>query len=261
MPSPFPGMDPYLEHPEIWPGVHHWLIIAIADVLVPQLRPKYRVAVEVRTYATSGVDSLLVGIPDVTVRRSQQRSQSEANQTLANLAVATPPATPVTVKVPMPLDIREGYLEVREVETREVVTAIELLSPGNKRAGKGRKVYEEKRQKVLGSQTHLVEIDLLRSGDPLPVLGAGVQSNYRILVSRSDCRPQADLYGFNLPDEIPAFRLPLRSEDSEPTVDLQALLGQVYDRAGYDLAIDYSRDPVPPLSKAETTWTNHLLQK
>lgn len=67
MPSPFPGMDPYLEHPDLWPGVHHFLITAIAQLLSPQLRPKYVVSVEVRMYESNDEQSLLVGIPDVSV--------------------------------------------------------------------------------------------------------------------------------------------------------------------------------------------------
>lgn len=143
MPSPFPGMNPYLEHPALWAGIHHWLIITIAENLVPQLRPKYRVAVEVRMYESSG-ESLLVGIPDVAI----QRSQSVTNQTAPNVAVAEPSTQPLTVTVPMPETVKQGYLEIREVATCEVVTAIELLSPVNKRSGEGRKIYETKRLRV-----------------------------------------------------------------------------------------------------------------
>ncbi len=71
MPSPFPGMDPYLEGPNFWPEVHSRLIIEIAELLVPQLRPKYRVALEKRVYESAGNESLLVGIPDVVVQRRQ----------------------------------------------------------------------------------------------------------------------------------------------------------------------------------------------
>ncbi len=257
MPSPFPGMDPYLEHPELWPGVHHWLIIAIAESLVPQLRPKYRVAVEVRVYETSGDKSLLVGIPDVTV----QRPVSAINKGDLNVAIASPPSQPVTVTLPMPETHKEGYLEVRDVATGEVVTAIEILSPTNKRPGEGRKAYENKRQRVLGRLTHLVEIDLLRAGQPMPIVSNGIEGSYRILVSRGEHRPQAELYVFNLQDSVPSFPLPLRSGDTEPLVDLQGLLNQVYDRAAYDLVINYNREPVPPLSEVDAAWAEAVLQE
>lgn len=256
MPNPFPGMNPYLEHPEFWPEVHHLLIGTIAESLNPQLLPKYRVAIEKRVYRISGEDSLLVGIPDVTVEHSRA-----TNLNSFNVAVAAPPATPVAVTVPMPMEFREGYLEVRETATKEVVSVIEVLSPTNKRLGKGRDTYEEKRQEILGGRTHLVEIDLLRGGEPMPVFGAPIQGSYRILVSRGDRRPRADLYVFNLPDMIPSFPLPLRSEDVEPVLNLQALLGRVYDRAGYEVAIDYRSQPVPPLSPVEADWMDSLLRK
>ncbi len=257
MPYPFPGMNPYLEHPEFWAEVHHLLIGLIAESLNPQLLPKYRVAIEKRVYQMNGEDALFVGIPDATVERS--RTATNVNPT--NVAVATPSASPITVTLPMLMEFREGYLEVRETATKEVVTVIEVLSPTNKRPGKGRDTYEQKRQEVLSSRTHLVEIDLLRGGNPMAFFGSGIQGYYRILVSRSDRRPRADLYVFNLPDVIPLFPLPLHSEDVEPVVDLQALLSYVYDRAGYDVAIDYRRDLVPPLSEVEANWMDALLRE
>ncbi len=257
MPSPFPGMNPYLEHPAVWPGVHHWLIIAIADALNPQLLPKYRVAVEVRIYETLGEDFLLVGIPDVTVKRSLSASKSVTS----NVSVAEPATQPLNIILPIPETIRQGYLEVREVATKEVVTTIELLSPVNKRSGEGRKKYESKRMKVLGSYTNLIEIDLLRNGKPMPMFTNGIESDYRILMSRSGKRPQADLYTFNLQDIIPTFPLPLKADDTEPIIDLQQLLNGVYERAGYDLEIDYKDDPVPSLSEDNSIWTNQLLKE
>lgn len=255
--SPFPGMNPYLEHPELWPGVHHWLIIAIAELLVPQLRPKYRVSVEVRIYDTSGEKSLLVGIPDLTVQRPRTTTKS----TTQNVAVASPPSQPARVTIPLPETVKEGYLEVREVTTGEVVTVIEILSPKNKRSGEGRQAYEKKRQRILGSSSHLVEIDLLRDGESMPVFGDNLQGSYRVLVSRGERRPEADLYVFNLQDLIPKFPLPLRSGDREPLVDLQALLNGVYDKAGYDLVVDYSREAVPPLSETDAVWADVWLRE
>ncbi|OUL27958.1 hypothetical protein BV378_09455 [Nostoc sp. RF31YmG] len=255
--SPFPGMNPYLEHPELWPEFHHWIITAIAEFLVPQLRPKYRVAVEKRVYQVTDETSVLVGIPDVSVGRSLIKTETESS----SVAVVSAPVKPVTVNVPMPEEAREGYLEVREVGTGEVVTVIEVLSPKNKRSGEGRNAYEGKRQQVLGSMSHLVEIDLLRGGKPMPILGNEIQASYRILVSRSNYRPKAELYPFNLPEPIPAFLLPLRKGDTEPLLDLQALIHGVYDRAGLDLAIDYTREPVPPLSEADGIWVDALLKE
>lgn len=257
MANPFPGMNPYLESPELWPQVHHLLISRIFESLVPQLLPKYIVDIEKRVYELSGENSLLVGIPDVTV----QRSPSPINPTSSNVAVATPPVTALKVRLPVPVEFREAYLEVRDTETREVVTVIEVLSPANKRPGKGREMYENKREKVFGSRSHLVEIDLLRSYQPLPVFGNDIEANYRILVSRANQKPLGDLYLFNLPDMIPQFPLPLRGGDAEPIVDLQGLLNGVYDRAAYDFRIDYTAAPVPPLSETDAVWADSLFRE
>ena len=106
-----------------------------------------------------------------------------------------------------------------------------------------------------------MEIDLLRQWEPMPILEQNIQSRYRMLVSRSDRRPLADLYAFNLPDGIPSFPLPLLSGDVEPIVDLKALLDLVYDRAVYRLQINYNSEPVPALTDAETTWADALLKE
>ena len=256
MPNPFPGMNPYLEHPDFWPEVHHLLISMLQESLVPQLVPKYRVAIEKRIYELKGEQSLLVGIPDVSIQRNATPRNSNSS-----VAVATRTATPLKVGLPMFEEVREAYLEIRDIASKEVVTVIEVLSPANKRPGKGREMYEEKRDKVLGSRSHLVEIDLLRSYEPLPVFGNDIEGSYRILVSRGDCRPAADLYLFNLPDAIPAFALPLRGGDVEPIVDLQALLNTVYDRAGYDFTLDYTAEPVPALSESDAVWADSLLRE
>jgi maleate cis-trans isomerase len=257
MPNPFPGMNPYLENHEFWSEVHLLLIAILQESLVPQLVPKYRVAIEKRVYEIKGEQSLLVGIPDVSVLRNPPAR----NPITSNVAVAAPATAPVQVTLPMPEEVRERYLEIVDMATKEVVTVIEVLSPANKRPGKGREMYEEKRDKVFGSCTHLVEIDLLRRWEPLPVLETNIAANYRILVSRADRRPQADLYLFNIRDAIPCFPLPLRAPDVEPIVDLQALLNAVYDRAGYDFTVDYSCAPVPPLSETDAVWADALLRE
>jgi hypothetical protein len=126
-------MNPYLENPEIWSEVHNRLIVAIADDLVTQLSNRYRVAIEKRTYLSEVDDSLLVGIPDVSII-----SQPNGSQPPSTVAIA-PTVKPVTVTVPMVEEVRESYLEITEVRTAAVIAVVELLSPKNKRAGTGRK--------------------------------------------------------------------------------------------------------------------------
>jgi hypothetical protein len=159
--------------------------------------------------------------------------------------------------VPIAEEVQERFLEIREVSTGRVVTVVEVLSPRNKRSGKGKQKYDAKRQKILSSEINLVEVDLLRVGEPKPVAGS-VPSDYRILVSRADRRPAGELYAFNLRDAILLFPLPLRSQDEEPIVHLQELLGTVYQDAALDLAIDYTRQPIPPVSEEDFAWIQTL---
>ena len=147
-----------------------------------------------------------------------------------------------------------GYQEIREVMTGRVVTSIEVLSPTNKRSGNGRDAYLSKRQRVLGSLTHWVEIDLLRAGRSMETLTEMPSCHYRILVARSIDRPQAQLYAFNVQRSIPAVPIPLERGDGEPILDLQRLLDEVYKQAGLDLTVDYSQAPIPGLSKEDQLW-------
>ena len=254
MPSPFPGMNPYLEAPDRWPTVHNRLIVGLADILTPQLLPKYQVDIDKRVYEVSGLNTLLVGRPDVTVQASRTPRQNPQNTSAVEIAKA-----PVRVMLPMTEEIREPYLEVKDAETQAVITTIEVLSPTNKK-GDGRQKYLEKRTKILDTQTNLIEIDLLTQGEPLPIAQGDVSSHYRILVSRASARPAADLYAFDLPETIPAFPLPLTPEDSEPTIDLQTLLNEVYEKSGYDYFIDYQKGISLPLPKADTDWVDEQLK-
>ncbi|MEM6597033.1 MAG: DUF4058 family protein [Cyanobacteria bacterium P01_C01_bin.69] len=257
-----PGMDPYLENPALWPEVHSRLMVAIADILNPQILPKYRASIEQRVYDLDADDSLLVGIPDVTVEQSRTRQKSPKPSSVAGdskvIAVIDKPSQPLPVLIPMPVEVKERYLEIKAIQTGEVVAVVEILSPVNKRTGKGRNTYIEKRLNVLGSLSHLIEIDLLRSHSPMPLAKGSIQSNYRILVSRSEQRPRAELYAFNLDDSIPLFQLPLKDKDAEPTIDLKTLINEIYAKAGYAILIDYTQPPTPPLTEKETEWFDKL---
>lgn len=255
MPTPFPGMDPYLERPGLWSEVHTGLIAALQRFLTPLLRPRYRVAVERRTYIAL-LPPELAGIPDMSVALSDTESTSPGR------SVTALGTMPRIVQLPMPEEVVERYLAVKDVGTGEVVTVIELLSPTNKLTGEGRKQYEEKRLKVLASLTNLVEVDLLRAGQPMTIIGDGdtIQSDYRIIVSRAEYRPNADAYLFSVREPIPDFPLPLRPHEDEPLVLLNQVLHTLYDEAGYDMAVDYSEPPVPPLQDEDAEWARELIR-
>jgi len=250
MPTPFPGMDPYLEQRELWPALHNRLIVALADFLSPRLRPRYYVEIEMRTYRADLNDLTFVGRPDLNVVVESRT------------AYAAPAASSgvVTVQLPVVDLLRLSHLEVRAVGSGQIVTALELLSPVNKLMGQGRLQYERKRLLVLNSLTHLVEIDLLRAGAPMTMYGADHGACYRILISREWERPRAALYPFDVRQPIPDFPLPLLRGDDEPLVPLNTLLHELYDRAGYDLRLNYRLPPDPPLDDDAAAWADALLR-
>ena len=243
MPNPFPGMNPYLEQPEYWSDFHNQLVAAIARNLIPSLAPKYRVVTDKWVYKIGNSTSIAIGKPDVSVQKSREaKTTPAATVTAQQLSVK-----PMKVAIPLREEVRQSYIEVKDTATKEVVAIVELLSPANK-TGEGRQKYLAKRQQILESLTHLVEIDLLRGGSPMPVLNNSKSKHYHILVSRANTRPTADLYGFNLGDGIPSFPFPLLPTDVEPILDLQQLVSELYEQLGYEYFIDYNNSPPSPWS-------------
>lgn len=192
-----------------------------------------------------------VNIPDAVVRLGQKRKTANAPAAESTVAIAIPPI-PRKVQLPSPIEGKERYLQVQEVRSNTVITVIEVLSPKKKRGGEGRESYLEKRQVILDSQSHRVEIDLLRAFQLMPFTDAEPVADYRILISQSTQRPIADLYEFSLPMQIPDFPLPLKQEDPALVVNLQAIIHEVYEQASYDLRIDYQQ-PVPPPALSDAT--------
>lgn len=235
MRSPFPGMDPYLEHPSLWPDVHNSLIVAIAHNLAARIAPRYYTRLRERTYEMESVISSLAINEFAPVLEVAYRPGARHSNTLIDT-------------------VDESYLEIHETATKTIVSVLELRSPMNKLHPLGRRVYASQHRQVSGSRTNLVEIDLLRAGQPMPTQGRRVESDYRILVSRATTRPRAHLYPFNLRDPIPTFPLPLLPGDDEPPVELGAIFHALYERARYDLSLDYSQPPVPPVRDEDATW-------
>ncbi len=156
--------------------------------------------------------------------------------------------------------VNERYLEIRETASDSVVTAIELLSPTNKRAGDGRKSYEAKRNAILSSLTHLVEVDLIRAGVAMPMAPVRSATHYHVLVSRSFQRPEGDLYAWTVREQLPTVPIPLARGEAELIVDLQAVFEGVYRRSRYATRIGYQQ-PVPPpkLARLDQEWTEQRL--
>ena len=273
MPIPFPGMNPYLEHPDLWPIVHQRLIKFLADTLTQQLSPVYQVKVCERSYQVSGEDSLVVGSPGFSWRANSEPIPINANVHPPAPARAEPKVEnrpvesrsssplgqkhPISVLVPVPQKIYETYLEIIN-PAGEVVTVIEALSPKKKRPGRGRGLYERQRETIFGSDSHFVEIDLLRGWEPPAIYGPDEAGDYRVLISRSEQRPRAQLYTWNVMEPIPEFSLPLSGED-ELRLALKPIVDKACDRT--DLLVNYQQPPLPPLRFEESLWLEDFLQE
>ncbi len=258
MPSPFPGMDPYLEQPGLWPDVHHELISVSREMLNQQLRPRYHVRVEERVYISDESDpGRSVIVPDLRIRGTERSDTPHSPHAAGDARVAI--AEPVAVTTLIDDEIHEARLEVVDRSDRSVVAVIEFLSPTNKVPGsRGRASYQQKRQEVMRSPSHLVEIDLLRTGERIAAREALPQLDYLVHVSRMGERPRGLVWPILLPQRLPVIPIPLKPHDPDAPLDLQAVLNTAYDRAAYDLEIDYRRPPQPPLPPEYQGWANEL---
>lgn len=252
-PSPFPGMDPYLETPARWSGVHHHLLSAVAEMLGDMLAPAFIVAVEERVYIATAGDLLRMPWmqPDVFL----VEADSSSRPALGSLTI-TPP---LLVEPLEEEEVRERYLEILDVETRTVVTTIEVLSPANKAAGTtGRHKFLEKRTRVLASHTHWIEIDLLRAGDRPPE--ARGRGDYYALLHRGNGRSRYAVWATGLRDRLPVMAVPTTPNMPDTALDLQAVVESAYRRGHYDLAINYDQPvPPPPLSDPDSQWVREQI--
>jgi hypothetical protein len=268
MPSPFPGMDPYLESRGWFPCLHDSLIFLILESLQSKLPEVYYAQSSQRVwleYSRRYVE------PDVELARSERRPRQRDRQ--GGVAVAEVKTNrPVLVRVETVEHgpFKESYVEVRRREGKKVriVTAIEILSRANKTPGNpGRELYLAKQREVLDGETHLVEIDLLRSGthtSAVPRDLAGDKAgpfNYHISIHRFD-RPQDFLiYPIRLEDRFPAIGIPLLPGDPDVALDLQPLFDRAYDAGPYRREIDYAKDKITPRLPAEQAkWAAALIK-
>jgi Protein of unknown function (DUF4058) len=253
MPSPFPGMDPFIESQK-WEDFHTSFMAAIRDAIVAAVRPKYIVEVERRIYLethdpTTPVQSF---IADTALMKTGRESALPSQESEGGLAVLTESAVEVkSCTIPFVEEHRETFLTIRRGKPSEVVTVIEMLSPTNKRKGTdGRQLYTEKSSALLKTKTHLVELDLLRNGERT-LVSEPPAGDYFAMISRAEQRPLVEVYGWRLLNRLPVIPIPLAGSDPDVKLDLQQAFTLVYDRAGYDYALDYQQPVTPALTEAE----------
>jgi hypothetical protein len=252
MPSPFPGMNPYLEQEDVWVDFHQSLIPLLRDMLAAQIRPVYLARVEeyLVIHELPEDEQRYLGRADLSVTRSPTGARSQS-------AGATLEA-PMYGRWSPTVDIeRHSYLEIRDRHDRHLVTVIEVLSPSNKRTGPDREQYLAKRRQIYASNVHLVEIDLLRGGPRLP-LDTPPDCDYCVLVSRAEERPEIGIWPLRLRDKLPEIPIPLRAPDTDARLDLQGALNRLYDAAGYEDYI-YTGSPQPPLHPEDAAWARQFL--
>lgn len=248
MPSPYSGMDPYLEG-YLWPDVHHRLATQISDQLNPLLRPRYVARIEIQVVVDDEPQGEIgIMYPDVEVVRAKRQSQTPASPSSVNggVLVAEPQAaTPASVSIELPEpEVRLSTVEIYDTAENQLVTSIEILSPVNKREP-GLSKYREKWRQLRRSYVNLIEIDLLRRGQRTIDHPKIPDSLWRVSLQRAGSISY-HVWALNLNDSLPIIPVPLREPDADVTLDLGLALHTIYDRAAYDLSIDYADAPPPP---------------
>jgi len=223
MPSPFPGMDPYLETAALWPAFHHQFAAGLYQLLLPGLVDRYRARVAQRVYFT-----------EVALFTSVVRDQHT-----------------------------EEVIEVRQRGDGRLVTLIDIASPANKAMPEGRTAYLNRRIEAKAGGANLVEIDLVLQGEPLLDYSRDglPEWNYAVTVTRAAQPERYEIYTATLQKRLPRFRLPLASDDRDTVLDLQSAFARCYDQGGFGGQIDYHRDPAVPLSETDRRWLDELLRQ
>ncbi len=251
MHSPFPGMDPYLEAPGIWPDVHTRLMTIIGEQLTPLLAPKYLAELETQVVIDRLDDDPQAVLPDVSITSPDVSAGAPS-------AVAVAAPAPVQIRVPLDIPTRMVSVYIRQRETARLVAVIELLSPVNKRRGQGREEYLEKRRTLLASPVHVIEIDLLRRYPRMPFDDPLPPAHYIVMVCKAGERPRSSVWPISVRQPLPTVPIPLLPPDPPVPLELGPALRTAYERARYDLRVDYHKPPVPPLSPADAAWAEAL---
>lgn len=257
MPSPFPGMDPYLEGSE-WTSFHAEFAVEIARQLRPTVRPRY-IVLPVKRFVTDSPEELTITArssnvyPDVGIAQISPYPLSNKGSSVAVFD------SPLQMETVMAERVPHFTVEIRDVEDRALVTLIEILSPANKH-GKGYQDYLAKRQRILLSTAHLLEIDLLRKGQRVPMRQPLPSAPYFVFLSRYEKRPMSDVWQITLDQPLPVVPIPLLPGDKDVMLDLQLALTSIYDSVGYDLVLNYTKPPDIPLEEKAAQWAATLLK-
>lgn len=263
MKPPFPGMDPYIEASGLWADFHNHLVERIGDSLADSTPERYLVRTGERSYVVlvepRGKQEYPF-LPDVSVTTRRGRKKPASKGTTA-VAEPSGPAAPVEMRPFIREEHREKFVEIYEGKPeRRLVTIIEVLSPSNKRPNSpGWDEYQRKRQSALLDGVNLVEIDLLRGGERMPMLSPWPDSPYAFAVARALAAAFL-VWPVHIQHPLPPLPVPLLSPDPDIPLNLQPMIEAIYRRFRYEQSIDYTRPLAPPLMPEEAVWLERQLQ-
>ncbi len=259
MPSPFPGMDPWLEGPGVFPDLHNTFITFLRSELNRRLPPPFRAAIATRIYME---DSDRRAEPDVDVFPWLVADSTATLERPLSTGIELP------VRSQPDEEITEPFVEIRTTDGGDrLVTSVEILSPTNKRRGAaGRGLYLAKQQELRLAGVNLVEIDLLRSGTHSTAVrltdlrASGVAYDYHVCTTRADRPTVCFVVPIRLSDSLPQIAVPLTDDVEAISIDLQSIFERCYDDARYERAVRYSIPCEPPLSAEQSVWADDLLK-
>lgn len=223
MPSPFPGMDPYLEDEAMWPLFQHQLVASLYQILLPGLVDRYRARINQRTYVTE--EPLFTSI----IKQERQ----------------------------------EEFIELRQRTDGRLVTLIDVPSPINKKLPQGRTAYLETRRMARSQNASIVEIDLVLQGTPLLDYSRDglPEWDFAVTVTRCTQPERYEIYTSTLAKRLPRFKVPLSPDDRDTVLDLQATFARAYDQSNFATKIDYKQDPATKMSDTQVAWIADWLKQ
>jgi hypothetical protein len=255
MPSPFPGMDPFLEDQGYWRELHTMFLTWALHALAERVPDAYEVRIEERLSLVYEPDVATKRgtLPDVAILRSPGPSG------VGSPTSATMTLEPVTLALPRcgVEEVSEARLEIRRLSDRELVTAIELLSPSNKEAP-GEPLYSQKRLELIHQPVHLVELDLLIRGKRLEMEDELPRGHYYAFVSRAERRFLSDTFNWTIRDPLPTIPIPLMAPDLDVPLDLASIVRSVYEWARYERSISYQAPLGLPLDPKDREWAEAI---